>query len=583
MESDNQCQQAYLLPLTGPIASMDATTMVYPKVPGREGEAPQLTSSTGSSADSQASESPLMKRNEKDDDMTSRRVSDLSLAFGTEEEQDAIARSCKVESLGPEGALSPESDSLTSLLSENQGPPPNMKGCSTNQQHGTTPSSFLSTTSSYGSTTLTGQLRYSAIGSLEDPASSLKKSSGDVGPQTKIDFPSCGPLVAPKKAKGLPNGSQQASFLLANSSSHRRTKKSSLTTELEASPVETASLEAVQAAVEKPALLNSKPNAIDPRGDSKLEQETPEGASRRKKSKKKKKQKEPTEKFCPISLAHTPMIGKRDLKKMSVERRTTIKEKTTPLGSLSRPNFRHALGRVSMILRKHIIKIESRFEKEKEADKLKHDRLFSNEMRDVFSQDNFVIPRYRCSMVRVPMARPGMVFGLKEIRQDHQIPSENEIYEFALQLFDTVQLSSECSIVCLIYVERLMEAGQVPLMACTWRPVFMCGLLLASKVWQDLSSWNVEFASVYPQFSIDAINKLEILFLRTIKWDLYISSSLYAKYYFALRSVVSRSDFRNRYNQLVGVIEHEQAKSAQKVEKRSTKMKKVLAELSASM
>ena len=72
MESDNQCQQAYLLPLTGPIASMDATTMVYPKVPGREGEAPQLTSSTGSSADSQASESPLLKRNEKDDDMTSR-------------------------------------------------------------------------------------------------------------------------------------------------------------------------------------------------------------------------------------------------------------------------------------------------------------------------------------------------------------------------------------------------------------------------------------------------------------------------------------------------------------------------------
>ena len=52
----------------------------------------------------------------------------------------------------------------------------------------------------------------------------------------------------------------------------------------------------------------------------------------------------------------------------------------------------------------------------------------------------------------------------------------------------------------------------------------MCGLLLASKVWQDLSSWNIEFASVYPQFSLDSINKLELNFLRNVKWDLYISS-----------------------------------------------------------
>lgn len=36
--------------------------------------------------------------------------------------------------------------------------------------------------------------------------------------------------------------------------------------------------------------------------------------------------------------------------------------------------------------------------------------------------------------------------------------------------------------VCLIYVERLMETAQVPLLASTWKPVLLCGLLLASKV-----------------------------------------------------------------------------------------------------
>jgi hypothetical protein len=127
-------------------------------------------------------------------------------------------------------------------------------------------------------------------------------------------------------------------------------------------------------------------------------------------------------------------------------------------------------------------------------------------------------------MVRIPMARPGMVYWLKKIKTKQEIPTEEQIYEFGHQLFKSVQLSSECSIVCLIYVERLMEAAKVPLLACTWRPIFMCGLLLASKVWQDLSSWNIEFASVYPQYSLDAINRLELNFLRMVKWDLYISS-----------------------------------------------------------
>jgi hypothetical protein len=42
------------------------------------------------------------------------------------------------------------------------------------------------------------------------------------------------------------------------------------------------------------------------------------------------------------------------------------------------------------------------------------------------------------------------------------------------------------SAVCLIYVERLMEAANVPLVSSTWKPILLCGLLLASKVWQDL-------------------------------------------------------------------------------------------------
>jgi len=246
------------------------------------------------------------------------------------------------------------------------------------------------------------------------------------------------------------------------------------------------------------------------------------------------------------------------------------------MGTVHRPNFRDALRRVAMVLQQHAVKIGRRFENLDGRE----DRLFTRAMLDEFAEDNFSSPRYTCTMVRVPVSMPGAPLCMKKIERVYEVPSAAEIFDFMHRLFRTVQLSSECSIVCLIYVERLMENAKVPLTSTTWRPIVMCGLLLASKVWQDLSSWNIEFATVFPQFSLDAINKLEALFLRSVKWDLYISGGLYAKYYFALRSLTEKTDFRHRYNRLVNV----DAPSAARVQQRTTAIKEeALLQLSRSM
>ena len=286
--------------------------------------------------------------------------------------------------------------------------------------------------------------------------------------------------------------------------------------------------------------------------------------------------------FRPSSDAYTPRMNNRDLKYKPAEERECVEKISSTMGTIQRPNFRDALRRVAIILHQHIVKIEHRFSTG--AHGVDDTGLFKTSMREQFNEDNFATPRYKCSMVRVPMARPGVVYSMRKIRVVHNTPTTDEIYEFAHQLFKKVQLSSECSIVCLIYVEKLMEVAKVPLVAETWRPIFMCGLLLASKVWQDLSSWNIEFASVYPQFSLDAINRLELFFLKFIKWDLYISSSLYAKYYFALRSLLEKSGFRNRYNEMIGGIGGVAASEAMKVSKRSEALKEEsLLQLSRSM
>mmetsp|Transcript_52116 Transcript_52116/g.125842 ORF Transcript_52116/g.125842 Transcript_52116/m.125842 type:complete len:809 (-) Transcript_52116:27-2453(-) len=300
------------------------------------------------------------------------------------------------------------------------------------------------------------------------------------------------------------------------------------------------------------------------------------------KSRKKKQPKKPVEMFRPSSDAYTPRIEKKRIEYKTAEARTPVQH--MEMGTLQRPNFRDALRRVAMIIHQHVDKIESRYDGESETRLCDDKGLFRASMRDLFHEDNYRTPTYKVTMTRIPMACPGMVYGLRKIKVKYTIPSETEIYEFAHQLFKSVQLSSECSIVCLIYVERLMEIAKVPLLACTWRPIFMCGLLLASKVWQDVSSWNVEFSSVYPQFSLEAINRLELSYVRNIKWDLYISSSLYAKYYFALRSLVEKNDFRKRYNRMVGGVDSVAQSEALKVQERTERVKEeAILQISRSM
>ncbi|GMF54991.1 unnamed protein product [Phytophthora fragariaefolia] len=175
-------------------------------------------------------------------------------------------------------------------------------------------------------------------------------------------------------------------------------------------------------------------------------------------------------------------------------------------------------------------------------------RLVDLPVEEIFREEHFVTPQFKYTFVRLPRVHPLTVYSMEKITSKRHVPSVDEIFRFCKNLFNKAQLSAECTIVCLIYIERLMEQANVPLLAATWRPIVVCGLLLASKVWQDLSSWNVEISNIYPQFSLHSINRLERLFLHHIQWDLYISATVYAKYYFALRSLTEKKDFRRRYN-----------------------------------
>lgn len=63
----------------------------------------------------------------------------------------------------------------------------------------------------------------------------------------------------------------------------------------------------------------------------------------------------------------------------------------------------------------------------------------------------------------------------------------------------------------------------------------MTAMILASKIWDDESFENHNFAQAFAQFSVTQINAMERVFLEFIEYNLHVNATDYAKHYFILR------------------------------------------------
>lgn len=116
-------------------------------------------------------------------------------------------------------------------------------------------------------------------------------------------------------------------------------------------------------------------------------------------------------------------------------------------------------------------------------------------------------------------------------------PDQEVIYNFVRTLFKAAQLTSEYAITTLVYLERLITYAEMDLTPKSWRRMFLGALLLSSKVWEDQAIWNVDYAQILEEISVDDINELERQFLELIQFNMNVPSSVYAKYYFHLRTL----------------------------------------------
>jgi hypothetical protein len=92
-----------------------------------------------------------------------------------------------------------------------------------------------------------------------------------------------------------------------------------------------------------------------------------------------------------------------------------------------------------------------------------------------------------------------------------------------------------------IYIERLLEGcPSVRLTSLNWQPIVVASLLLASKVWEDIHPWNMDFSGILNDVAglhlIKTINLyyLESLFLKAVNWRVAVTAETYGTYYFSL-------------------------------------------------
>ena len=115
-------------------------------------------------------------------------------------------------------------------------------------------------------------------------------------------------------------------------------------------------------------------------------------------------------------------------------------------------------------------------------------------------------------------------------------PTPGQVEYVIRHIFKTGQLSVDCNIIALVYIDRLLATG-MPLTVRNWRTVLAISMILASKVWDDLSMINEDFSTFLP-FTLSELNKWEVKYLNALSFNVRVKASEYARYYFDLRNSI---------------------------------------------
>ncbi|XP_026528927.1 cyclin-Y-like protein 1 [Notechis scutatus] len=110
-----------------------------------------------------------------------------------------------------------------------------------------------------------------------------------------------------------------------------------------------------------------------------------------------------------------------------------------------------------------------------------------------------------------------------------------------------------------VYLERLLTYAEIDICPSNWKRIVLGAILLASKVWDDQAVWNVDYCQILKDITVEDMNEMERHFLELLQFNINVPASVYAKYYFDLRSLADD-------NNLCFLLEPLSKERAQKLE-----------------
>ncbi|XP_054308719.1 cyclin-Y-like protein 1B [Pongo pygmaeus] len=121
-------------------------------------------------------------------------------------------------------------------------------------------------------------------------------------------------------------------------------------------------------------------------------------------------------------------------------------------------------------------------------------------------------------------------------------PERNCIFRYFCTLFLVTKLTPPCAIVALVYIERLLTSANIDLCPTNWKKIVHGAMLLASKVGRNRGLWSVDDSQNPEDIAVENMSKMEKCFLELLEFNIHVSASVYAKYYFDLRHLILAND-----------------------------------------
>ena len=125
---------------------------------------------------------------------------------------------------------------------------------------------------------------------------------------------------------------------------------------------------------------------------------------------------------------------------------------------------------------------------------------------------------------------PLFYFAFEQVKKENNECTLEDVIRFMRCVIDKMQLATECIIISLIYLEKLMLTSKIEIRFLNWKPLTFSAILLASKFWDDISFWNIDYVEQLEIYGLKEVNRMESEFLSLCNYNIYVSADAYEQY-----------------------------------------------------